>query len=182
MFKITEKEFKKFINELRTKRILIIGEIHGVKENITVLKELVKIIGKKEKNNNIYISLEWPYKLQRQVNNFLQGRISIGEFENYLKKFDYGDGRITKEHVNFLKKLSIENRRIYIWCLDKDEKDWNKRDKTMYKRWKNLNKIFIMGITLSSWVIYMPEKRPLNKIINYLNHLPRILKNQLLWF
>ncbi len=122
------------IFDFRNKKFLLIGEVHGVKENIRMLKSIVNSYLNKH-NHKLVIALEWPAEFTGEINDYLRGRIKL----NWRKwKFvKYKDGRISKEHLKFLnwiKKINLkipESKKIEILCFDMNAKKWNIRDEKM---------------------------------------------------
>lgn len=144
------------LNFLNLQRITftLIGEIHGIKENVEVLKFLIKLY-LKENDGKLILGFEWPIQLTSQINSYLKNRNDLNWCKwNFVK---YKDGRISKEHIDFLKwikKINLrlpEIRKIKIQCFDVVEKQWNKRDKKMAdvflrkNRYKKVKIIAIMG-------------------------------------
>lgn len=133
----SKKVLKKHLKNAKT---IIIGEIHGVKENIDFLHQLVKLIG----NDNLgFIAFEYPKEIQKLINNLPQSKSSFAG--NPIISMLIKDGRFSIYHLEFL--IWLKKQKIKIICIDPSKKDWNKRDKGMYrlfsKNVKSKNKKYI---------------------------------------
>lgn len=120
--------------DFQDKKFLLLGEIHGVKENIGTLKLLVGSCLNKD-DSRLVIAFEWPAELTGEINDYLKGKVKLNWRKwNFVK---YRDGRISKEHLKFLnwiKKINLkipENKKIKIQCFDVSAKKWNTRDEKM---------------------------------------------------
>lgn len=131
-------------------KFLLIGEIHGIRENIDVLKLFINLyLATKEK---FVVALEWPANLSGEINKYLLGRADNLNWEKW-DFINYKDGRISKEHLRFLSLLRArnvhlsKNRKISIRCFDASTNEWNARDKLMAKNLKSTrgNVLAIMG-------------------------------------
>ncbi|MBI4993558.1 hypothetical protein HZC33_01180 [Candidatus Wolfebacteria bacterium] len=151
-------------NSKQTKFILI-GEIHGIKENIEILKSIIQSYLKSKNNNKLILALEWPYQLTDEINKYIDNNLTQLKWQ----KWDFiknNDGRISKEHILFLKWLKninrnlLKNKKIKIQCFDVIEKKWNKRDKKManillkLKKRKNIQLVAIMGNFHASKMVF----------------------------
>src|SRR3989338_6191750 len=112
------------ISELADSKLLILGETHGVKENVDVIYTLFKKFGFKK------LALEWNEKLREQANKFLES----GELDFEAIK-DSPDGRITAGHFALLKKLKDEDLLEALVCFDGSTSsgEWDARDENMAK-------------------------------------------------
>lgn len=135
--------------QFKTKFVLI-GEIHGIRENIDVLKLFINLyLAAKEK---FVVALEWPANLSGEINKYLFGIVGGLNWEKW-PFINYKDGRISKEHLRFLfwlrtKNMHLsKNRKISIKCFDASANEWDKRDKSMAKNIKLTrgNVLAIMG-------------------------------------
>lgn len=145
-----------YLKNLKQVKFVLIGEIHGVKENVEVLRLIARSYLKSKKNNKLILAFEWPHQLTNEINEYIINDLRRLEW----KRWDFiksNDGRIAKEHMLFLKWLKnfnrnlSKNKKIKIQCFDVVERDWNERDKKManillkLKRQKNTQLIAIMG-------------------------------------
>ena len=112
------------ISELADSKLLILGETHGVKENVDVIYTLFKKFGFKK------LALEWNKKLREQAEKFLL----TGELDFEAIK-DSPDGRITAGHFALLKKLKDEGLLEALVCFDEESpsREWDARDADMTK-------------------------------------------------
>lgn len=124
---------KLILPNLKDKTFILIGEIHGVKENLDVLKILIRAC--LNINKLLLIALEWPADLTNEVNSYLFGKTTLGwQKWDFIK---YKDGRISKEHLDFLKWLKRANSqpsrisKIGVQCFDVTSKNWDARDREM---------------------------------------------------
>jgi len=90
------------------KDIIILGEIHGAKKNIEVIKYLIKKFGIKT------ICFEWSDEWFEKEGKPI--------FDKIPK-----DGRFSIEHFKFLSK--IKNKILIKYLLDENLSDWNESDK-----------------------------------------------------
>jgi erythromycin esterase-like protein len=67
-----EKSVESLIFELGEAKLLLLGETHGVKENVDIIYTLFKKFGFKK------LALEWDEKLREQADNFLQSGKLVG--------------------------------------------------------------------------------------------------------
>ena len=131
--------------DFQNKKFLLIGEIHGIKENIKTLKFILNSYLNLNKNNSrLVIAFEWPAELTGEINDYLKGKVKLNWRKwNFVK---YRDGRISKEHLKFLnwiKKINLkipENKKIKIQCFDVSAKKWNTRDKKNGKNSSSVRK------------------------------------------
>lgn len=130
-------------------QILLIGEIHGIRENVDILKLFVGIYLKT--NRRFAIGLEWPSFLSEEINQYISGRANRLSWRTWAFVKDK-DGRISKEHLAFLSWLKKKNsslppqKRILVVCFDENPKRWNERDKRMAQNLEKI-KIPIVAIT-----------------------------------
>jgi len=119
-----ELAVQKLANNLEANKLFILGEMHGVKENVNVIYTLFKKFGFRR------LALEWEPKLKAVVDKFLE----LGELDFDPIKGS-PDGRITAGHFALIKKLKSEGMLEQIVCFDEgsDGADWNKRDLNMSK-------------------------------------------------
>jgi hypothetical protein len=107
---------------LRNTGLLILGEMHGVKENADVIYTLFKRFGFRQ------LALEWEPGLKVMAEEFLEsGEIDFNAIQ------DSPDGRITAGHFALLKKLKDEGMLERIICFDggSGAQGWNARDAAM---------------------------------------------------
>lgn len=117
-----ESAAKKLLQNLEQNKLLILGEMHGVKENVDVIYTLFKKFGFRR------LALEWEPELNQVVNKFLEtGEIDFKAIRDSL------DGRITAGHFTLLKKLNTEGLLEDLVCFDVGPRDqgWNARDAGM---------------------------------------------------
>lgn len=128
--------YQKTLKQLLPYPFLIIGEIHGIKENIRIIKELIAYFSRE--NQNICLAMEWPDELEKELIYFLKNG---GKLKWRRWQFSRSlDGRISKEHLNFLGWLK-KRKNIELICLDPKLKpsknwrrDWNRRDGKMAEK------------------------------------------------
>lgn len=110
---------------LKRDKVFILGEMHGVKENVDVIYTLFKKFGFRQ------LALEWKPDLKQVAEMFL-----ISNELNFNAIKDSPDGRITAGHFALLKKLKSEEMLDGLICFDGGSGGygWNARDESMAKR------------------------------------------------
>lgn len=115
------------------KKIILIGENHGVVENTTFVSSLTSLLS--EKNIDLdFVGFEYPVT---QYDTFMK-YLDNDDFEE-LTKTKWGeilsnDGRFSKAHFDLLKKFRNENMKIVFF--DTEDNEWDQRDKAMYENLK----------------------------------------------
>lgn len=119
----TRSTLKRIIPQFQT---IVVGEMHGIKENTSFIKALVKFI----KAQNIgFIAFEYPHSLQGKINSLPQTKRELSD--NSLIKMMEEDGRFSKYHMELLTWL--REKGIKILCIDPSKENRNMRDNHMYK-------------------------------------------------
>jgi hypothetical protein len=119
-----EKSVYELNASLNEAKLFILGEIHGVKENVDIIYTLFKKFGFKK------LALEWDAELHEKTQRFLEtGDLDFDAIQ------DSPDGRITAEHFALLKKLKDENMLEALVFFDGKTKsgEWDERDANMAK-------------------------------------------------
>lgn len=118
-----ELAVQKLANNLESTKLFILGEMHGVRENVNVVYTLFKKFGFRR------LALEWEPKFKNVVERFLEsGELDFDTIKNS------SDGRITAGHFALIKKLKSEGILEHVVCFDEgSEAEWNKRDSNMGK-------------------------------------------------
>jgi len=108
---------------LNETKLLIMGEMHGVKENADVIYTLFKKFGFRQ------LALEWESGLKAVAEQYLE----TGELDfNAIQESP--DGRITAGHFALLKTLKDDGLLDRLICFDSSgEADWDARDENMAK-------------------------------------------------
>lgn len=109
---------------LKDTNLFILGEVHGVKENVDIIYTVFKKFGFRQ------LALEWQLELHSTVEQFLEtGEIDFNAIQ------DSPDGRITAGHFGLLKKLRSEGILDKLVCFDGGSggAGWNARDNVMAK-------------------------------------------------
>ncbi|WP_043636990.1 hypothetical protein [Nonomuraea candida] len=101
--------------------LLLLGEVHGVRENPLIVQELMRTLGLAT------LALEWPEQLQPHLDAYLAGRGGLGH-----PLWWTGDGRITAGHLAVLKAMT--GVRIILFDGSTPTSDWSQRDATMARR------------------------------------------------
>ncbi|MCK6463018.1 MAG: hypothetical protein L6Q29_04375 [Candidatus Pacebacteria bacterium] len=112
-------------NVLLKNRLIVVGEIHGAKENIFFIKKILSFYNKND--IPITLAMEWPSELTEEINRYIFKKGKL----NWLSwKFSESpDGRISKEHLDLIKWLRAKN--IKLVCFSVGGLSWNERDKKM---------------------------------------------------
>ena len=164
---------------IKNQTFTLIGEMHGVRENLNVLKQLVQF--KLHSKLPILLAFEWPKELEREVGLYIKGEADELVWQNwdFVKN---GDGRFSKEHLTFLSWLRETNsllsndKKIRLTCFDVSAKNWNTRDRRMAKHLLSVVKkrkqvvLVIMGNLHSRNKIFFIDK---TKYIPLGSYLPR---------
>ncbi len=117
-----ESAVQSLADNLESNKLFILGEMHGVKENVDVIYTLFKKFGFRQ------LALEWEPELKWVAEKFLES----GELDfNTLQ--DSPDGRITAGHFALLKKLKSEGMLEGLVCFNGSSggAEWNARDVAM---------------------------------------------------
>jgi hypothetical protein len=128
-----ELAVQRLTDNLESNKVFILGEMHGVKENVDVIYTLFKKFGFRQ------LALEWEPELKKVAEKFLE----TGELD-FNAIHDSQDGRITAGHFALLKKLKSEGVLEGIICFDGGSggEGWNARDAAMAKNiLTNLNEM-----------------------------------------
>lgn len=130
-------------------RYIIIGELHGVQENVIFLKEILNeyVLNTKE---HVTFAFEWP--LTKEENKVLSSFVS-GETDGasdqfksiMIKLYSQQSGVFSDQHLSFVKEVRDINLKrsknfIDIIAFDPDISDWNERDKQMANNIKEASK------------------------------------------
>ena len=169
--------------EILSKDFIILGETHGIKENLDITKFFLKFFI--DQNISIFFAIEWPINLEIEINDYLLKKSSLN-----WKRWVFSrspDGRISKEHLKFLGWL--KKKQIPIKCFDDNGKNWNDRDKKMAKNITDIHtknkksKIIILlgnlhakkhffdlnGKIFRPTASYLPKNKTISFKINYLS-------------
>ena len=120
---VDENTIHKLVDSVDKTKLFILGEIHGVKENVDIIYTLFKKFGFRQ------LALEWTPKSGELVKKFIEsGDIDFEVIENSP------DGRITAGHFALIKKLKDEGLLDKLICFDEEGYvDWDSRDENMAK-------------------------------------------------
>lgn len=120
---LDEEASDKLVTSINKTKLFILGEMHGVKENVDVIYTLFKKFGFRQ------LALEWEPALMDVAEKFIEsGDIDFDAIE------DSPDGRVTAGHFALLKKLKDEGLLEKFVCFDgTGEADWDARDESMAK-------------------------------------------------
>lgn len=103
-------------------KVFLLGETHGVKQNVDVIYTLFKRFGFRQ------LALEWNSSLTPVAETYLEtGNLDFAAIQ------ESPDGRITAGHFALLKKLMSEGALEKLICFDGDAgwDGWSARDATM---------------------------------------------------
>ena len=123
---LTNKTTTKLSKISQDKDYLLLGEMHGVKENALLVEELVdKITSIKT------VGFEYPNEIESALNQaspFKKELLDYPPVQTMLK-----DGRFSQTHMDVISRLVKKG--IKIICFDPkiSSTDWNERDKGMAK-------------------------------------------------
>lgn len=180
MFKISSKSKK----DIRNNDFIVIGETHGIKENLDIIKYFINFLT--DQRIPIILGIEWPSDLNMEINDYIKKNKSDLNWKRWAFASS-PDGRISKEHLKFLGWL--KKKQISIKCFDSNGKSWNDRDKKMAK---NITDVFnknkdhkiialmgnlhakkhsfiLNGKVCRPLVSYLPKNKTVSFKINYLS-------------
>ena len=129
------------LKKIKQKKIILLGEMHGVMENVEIIKTFVTSL--EAEGVSIVIALEWPTKINSDIQVFLNNTETMLPWQNWDFVQDK-DGRISKEHIVFLQWLKVRNKALLsdkkhnVFCFSEEHKSWNVRDLKMAQ---NINSI-----------------------------------------
>jgi len=129
------------LKKIKEKKIILLGEMHGVAENVEIIKTFITSL--EAEDMSVLIALEWPKEINSDIHAFLNNTEAILPWQHWSFVQDK-DGRISKEHVAFLQWLKTRNdillpeKRHDVFCFSEKDKSWNTRD---FKMAKNINSI-----------------------------------------
>lgn len=108
-------------NSLPHARLFLLGEMHGVAENASIIYTLMKKFGIKS------LALEWDETCRTAINSYLStDKLDLTPFSSST------DGRITANHFRLLSLLNKENLLHQLILYDREYTgDWNLRDQQM---------------------------------------------------
>lgn len=101
--------------------LLLLGEIHGVRENPLVILGLMRLLGLTN------LALEWPEDLQPRLDAHLADGSGLDHPLWWL-----GDGRVTAGHLAVLRK--IDGLRVALFDGGMFTGDWSQREAAMAER------------------------------------------------
>ena len=118
-----ESATERLTKSLEDTKLLILGEMHGVKENVDIIYTLFK------KFNFRQLALEWDTNLKGVAERFVES----GDLDFDAIK-DSPDGRITAGHFALIKRLKEEGMLEKLVCFDgSGPTSWDERDANMAK-------------------------------------------------
>jgi hypothetical protein len=118
---VTEAALERAERSIEESGLLLLGEIHGVRENPLVVLGLMRALGLTS------LALEWPEDLAPQLDLYLaQG----GGLDHAL--WWLGDGRVTAGHLAVLKAMA--GVRVTLFDGGMFTGDWSQRDANMARR------------------------------------------------
>jgi hypothetical protein len=107
------------VDDIVSGKLLALGEVHGVKENPSIIYTLIKKFGFRQ------LGLEWDKDIEKVVKLFQTDGVI-----DYNSIMNSSDGRITAGYFNMLKKVKDENLIDNIFFFD-DKDSWSRRDEVM---------------------------------------------------
>lgn len=125
-----KEDFIQLAQDILDSNFLLIGEIHGVKENAFLYYSLFKLF---EFNT---IALAYPESLEKPLTNFLE----TGVFPIHASTENMSDGNVNKTYLLMLKQLHTDNLLERIVFIDPDDKEfshWNDKEKAMFENIKS---------------------------------------------
>lgn len=98
-----QNELVQFAERVKTSDVVVLGEIHGVKENVDVLTSVVNSLHEIS-SRPLVLAFEWAIDSQvvTQLNQYIHTEIDVFPESIF---FSDSDGRFTSEHRRFLDEL-----------------------------------------------------------------------------
>ncbi|MEQ1875545.1 MAG: hypothetical protein ABL958_02800 [Bdellovibrionia bacterium] len=123
---------KTLIDQVKDRKVVIVGEIHGTTEISAFTAGLVR--GLAEVSERVLVAIEWPKANQKPVENFLKSG-NIKEIPALpIFAADARDGRTSTAMVDLLIKLrTIRNAGVLCFDVDGKAKSDQQRDSDMAK-------------------------------------------------
>lgn len=160
-------------------KVILLGEVHGVKENVEIVKTFIKAL--EETGKSVILALEWPSNLNEDIKKFFAGSLD----ELPWREWDFvrdKDGRISKEHVELLGWLKDRNQKISpekshdVVCFSEMHTDWNMRDRKMAQNIISIQEgsrkgKIILAVMGNLHADRKPNKMPGEKYISLASHL-----------
>ncbi len=129
-------------NKAKQYKYIVIGELHGVQENVLVLEDLLKE-GIVKVDCHATFAFEWSLTKKENIvlNDYLSGKIQWSDkrFEKIINKlYQEQSGVFSDQHLLFIKKVKSINLKkhrkiIKIIGFSHHSDDWNRRDQLMAK-------------------------------------------------
>lgn len=114
-----EDAVNSLVDDIVAGNVFALGEVHGVKENPSVVYTLIKKFRFRQ------LGIEWDKDMARVIELFqMEGVVDYNSFMNSC------DGRITAGYFNMLKKIKAEGLVDSIFFFD-DKDSWIRRDEVM---------------------------------------------------
>ncbi|TMR09541.1 hypothetical protein ETD86_43095 [Nonomuraea turkmeniaca] len=101
--------------------LLLLGELHGVRENPLIILALMRLLGLTN------LALEWPRELAPQLDLYLADGTGLNH-----PWWWFGEGTVTAGHLAVLKK--IDGVRVTLFDEVMRAGDWSERDASMARR------------------------------------------------
>ncbi len=105
-------EIGTLVTSLRDTELLILGEIHGVEENVHIIESLIEKLSP-SKNRPLVLAFEWLLDIAdvEKLNSYIHAETHILPEASF---FHDSDGRFTDAHKTFLNTLRLSSVRRYI--------------------------------------------------------------------
>ncbi|MBU4351422.1 hypothetical protein KKF47_03590 [Patescibacteria group bacterium] len=129
------------LKKIKQKKIIILGETHGVAENVEIIKTFVDSL--EAEGISVTIALEWPTEINSDIQAFLNNQEIAPSWQRWNFVQDK-DGRVSKEHIAFLQWLKARNKILLpdkkhnIFCFSEEQESWNTRDLKMAQNIKSI--------------------------------------------
>lgn len=124
----------KQLSSLLTKKIILVGENHGVCENALFVSSLIEnFIALGEKIS--FVGFEYPKFKKQEFLNFLDKHDFDGLKNSEWGKILIEDGRFSKAHFDLL--VSLLEKNIDLVFFDDAQGEWDNRDKEMAENLNN---------------------------------------------
>lgn len=114
---VTSSEIERIAEDILSAEVVLIGELHGIKQNIHILQLITELILRKRRS--VVLAFEWPLTEQevKEINEYIASRSDKFPQSPF---FIDSDGRFTKEHILLFNHVRKNYRLsdVSIQCFD----------------------------------------------------------------
>ncbi len=99
-------------------KYVLVGEMHGTNEASKAFLDIIENYGAKN------VALEWPSDFQKNIDEFMEGRLGIDKLPVFNTNWSRGDGRASEAMKRLLVELKRRKLKVYAiedYSLSKDK-------------------------------------------------------------